>query len=62
MEEERRFHGYTWDDMNRVLDLVCDIEDRVEMTKHEEQDYDIAIQCVTAILNRMKEDKAICWD
>ena len=62
MEKERRFCGYTWDDMSRVLDTVCIVEDRVEMTEQEERDYDIAVQCVAAILNRMKDDKPINWD
>ena len=32
------------------------------MTEEEQEDYDIAIQCVTTALNRMLDDKPIEWD
>ena len=48
--------------MSKVLDTVCELEDRIEMTEEEQEDYDIAIQCVTTVLNRMLDDKPIEWD
>ena len=58
----RKFCGYTWADMNRVLDLICDVENRTELTKQQENDFDIAIQCVAVVMNRMKVDGPINWD
>ena len=62
MANERKFCGYTWQDMDRVLDLICDIENRTEMTSQQEDDFDIAVQCVALVMNRMKEDRPIAWD
>ena len=62
MENERKFCGYSWDDMNRVLDLICKVEDQVEMTDQETDDYDIAVQCVSQIMNRMQDGGPINFD
>ena len=61
---ERKYCGKTWDEMNKVLDTMCDIEDRVELSEDEQDAFDIAIQCVTTVMNRMKCDKPIAfeWD
>ena len=59
---ERTYCGKNHQQMNKVLDTVCEIEDRIEMTEEEQEDYDIAIQCVTTVLNRMLDDKPIEWD
>lgn len=62
MQTERKFCGYTWKDMNRVLDTVCEVEDRAGLEGQERKDYDIAVQCVAAVLNRMLDDRPLCWD
>ena len=62
MANERKFCGYTWQDMDRVLDLICNIENRTEMTSQQEENFDIAVQCVTLVMNRLKDDRPIVWD
>lgn len=61
-EQERKFCGYSWEDMDRVLTVICDVEDRVDMTDQEMNDYDIAVQCVAQVMNRMRDGKPIDWD
>ena len=58
----RRFCGYTWDEMNRVLDLICSVEDHMDLTGQQENDYDIAVQCVALVMNRMKDNRPIIWE
>lgn len=62
MENNRKFCGHTWEDMNRVLNFLCNIEDHMDLTGQQEADFDIAVQCVTLVMNRMKEDMPIVWD
>ena len=58
----RTFHGLNRNDISAVLSMLCDIEDRIELTQEESDAYDIAIQCVTQIHNRMLDGKGINWD
>ena len=60
--ESRKFCGHDHASMNKILDTMCEIEDRIELTKDEEDAFDIAIQCITCIMNRMTDDRGIEWD
>ena len=62
MQTEQKFCGYTWEDMNRVLDFLCSIEDHMDLSGPQTEDFDIAVQCVTLVMNRLKEDRPIVWD
>ena len=44
------------------MNELCEIEDKYDFTEEEQKAYDIAIQCVTQILNRMGDGKQINWD
>lgn len=59
---ERKYCGKTWDEMMDILSFMCDLEDRVKMSKKEQEMYDIAMRCVTTVINRMKNDNPIAWD
>ena len=60
---EHKYCGKTWEEMNKVLDKICYLEDQFDgMTKEEIDAFDIAIQCVTTVMNRMKDDRPIAWD
>ena len=60
---ERTYCGKTWEQMNKFRDTVCELEDQYQgMTKDEEEAFDIAIQCITTVMNRMKDDRPIEWD
>lgn len=58
----KTYCGKTWDDMNGILDTMCEIEDRVDLTYDEQDAFDIAIQCVTTVMNRMKDNRPIEFD
>lgn len=58
----RTFCGKTQEEMRDVLFLLCDIEDETDLNDKEQELFDVAIQCVTVILNRMTEDRPIPWD
>ena len=59
---ERKYCGYTHEDMKRVLDFMCNIEDHMDLNGQPEDDFDVAIQCITTVMNRMKDDRPIEWD
>ena len=60
---EHKFHGLNRSQLNQVLNIVCDLKDRlIEPTEEEKEAYVIAIQCVVQILNRMADNKPIRWD
>lgn len=51
--------------MKQVLYFLCDCEDEIELSEDERDMYDVAVQCVAAVLNRMVdgcEDRPIMWD
>ena len=50
--------------MKNVLYTMCDIEDVIELTEAEQDAFDIAIQCVTTIMNMMNCDDPVAmeWD
>ena len=60
--ESRKFCGHNHESMDRILDTMCKLEDRIELSEEEEEAFDIAIQCVTCIMNRMTDDRGIEWD
>lgn len=60
---KRTFYGQNRSQMNKVLNIMCELEERIpDMTKEEENAYDIAVQCVAQIANRMADGKQINWD
>ena len=59
---ERKYCGNTWKQMNDILTTMCEIEDRIELTDEEEDAFDIAIQCVATVMNRMTDNRPIEWD
>lgn len=57
------FYGQNRSQMNKVLNIMCELKERIpDMTKEEENAYDIAVQCVAQIANRMADGKQINWD
>lgn len=59
--EERRYCGHDWNEMNRILDIMCVIGDRETLSGEERDAFDIALQCITTVIIRMKEDKPMIW-
>lgn len=58
----RKFCGLSWNDMDYVLETVCNLEDDILITEEEQEALDIAIQCITQIMNRMEDGRKINWD
>ena len=59
--EERTFCGLNHAQLREVLDFMCDIEPKCELTDEEENKYDVAIQCISTVLNCMVDDSKIDW-
>lgn len=62
MNCKRTFCGANWSEMEEVLNTMCELEDKIELTDNEQKHFDIAIQCVTQIINRMVDGKGINFD
>ena len=60
---ERTFRKLTRSQLNEVLNVVCGLEKRIQdMTEEEKHAFEIGVQCIAQILNRMADDKPINWD
>ena len=59
---ERTFKGRNRAQMNKILDLMYLLKDQLLLTDEETADYDIAMQCVVTITNRMADNKPLEWD
>ena len=49
--DEIKYCGKSLKEMNEILSIMCDIEDRIELTDEEQDAFDIAIQCITTVIN-----------
>jgi hypothetical protein len=58
----KKYFGKSHSEMFEILNTMCRIEDQAELTESEEEAFDIAIQCVATVMNRMIDDKPISWD
>ena len=59
---ERTFCGLNRAQLNVVLNTMCELEERIPDLTDEEQDmYDIGVQCVCQIVNRIADNKPINW-
>lgn len=47
----KTYCGHDWNSMNKILDTLCKLEDDILMTEEEADAFDIAIQCVTDVMN-----------
>lgn len=55
----KTYCGLTGKQMDRVLTKMCEIEDRIDLSNDEQDAFDISIQCVTDIMNKMKDGEQI---
>lgn len=62
MATERKYCGRTWEQMNEELDTMCKLEEKLNLTEKEGNAFDVAIQCMTTVMNRMQNNKPIIWD
>lgn len=62
MDCKRTFCGKSWSDMGEVLNTMCNLEDDIDLTDKENDCFNIAIQCITQIMNRMIDGKEINFD
>lgn len=59
---ERTLCGYNWAEMDNSLKDILGLEDDSIITEKEEKALNIAIICMTQIMNRMLDGKRIFWD
>ena len=48
------FLGRDWKELNDILNRLCRIEDRTELTKEEQDAFDVGIQCVAHAMNKAR--------
>ena len=56
-EKEEEFFGKDWKQMDKVLKAVMDIEDKYPLSKEEQESFDVAVLCVSHIMNRLRWQK-----
>ena len=59
---KRSFCGYNAIEMKQLLDVLYGLEDESLITEKEQKALEIAINCMTWIINRMLDGKRIYWD
>ncbi len=59
---ERKYCGKSWKEMNEILNVMCETEDKYDLSADELEAFDIAIQCMATVINRMVDNKPITWD
>ena len=53
----KTYCGKTLEQMHKILDTMCDLEDFCDIDSEEQQEaFDIAIQCVTSVINTMVDE------
>ena len=60
--KERTFYGNTMDDMDNAIKSLLELRDTVLISDEEEKSLNLAIDCITQIMNRMEDGKRIEWD
>lgn len=63
--EERTFCGKSYEEMNKILDTLCNLGNSDTLLTDEEDDaMEIALNCVCTVMNRMigAKDLANMWD
>ena len=60
--KERTFYGNTMDDMDNAMKSLLELRDTVLISDEEEKSLDLAMYCITQIMNRMEDGKRIEWD
>ena len=60
--ETVKYCGKTHQEMDEILNTMCDIEEHIFMSKKEEEAFNIAIQCISTVMNRMVDNRPIEFD
>ena len=60
--KERTFYGNTMDDMDNAMKSLLELRDTVLISDEEEKSLNLAMDCITQIMNRMEDGKRIEWD
>ena len=62
VKDERKFCGLGYKELRDVLEFMCDIEPKIDLTNEERDKFDVAIQCVNTVLNCMVDNSPIEWN
>lgn len=60
--KERTFIGNSFRNLDEALTVLCRLQDDVSLSETEQAALFIGIQCVTEIMNRMRDGKRVEWD
>ena len=58
----KTFCGKTHEQMNDILTFMCELEDKQDFSYDEDKKFDIAIQCIVTVMNRMIDNRPIEFD
>ncbi len=58
----KTFCGKTHEQMNDILTFMLELEDKQDFSYDEDEKYDIAIQCIVTVMNRMIDNRPIEFD
>ena len=54
--------GKTRQEMNEILNTMCAIEEMASLTDEETDAFDVAIQCIATVINRMTDNRPIAFE
>ena len=54
--------GKTHDEMKKILYTMMDLEDTLALSFSEREAFDVSIQCISTIINRMTDNKLVFED
>lgn len=57
-----KYCGKNYNQMNDVLNYLCHIEEAIFLYPDEKEKIDIAIQCVTDVINRFRDNRPIDFE
>lgn len=58
----KTYCGLNYSQLDKVLTIMSQIEDKKDLTEQQQIAFDISVQCVTEVMNRMKDDKPITFE
>lgn len=57
-----KYCGKTRDQLNEILNFMCDVEDELDLNEDEQDKYDIALRCISTVMNRMLDRQPIDFE
>lgn len=55
----KTYCGLNQKQLDKIITIMSEIEDKKKLTERQKMAFDISVQCVTEIMNRMQDGKPI---